>query len=231
MRKAISMAIITLACFLVFTQVGLGRSSTQGFVSPQMYELSVHPLPEDNLVLNPWFREGNKPSLDGWVDATVGNGGWVASQKAGNPSPDQVIGTAARISTGRGAERKGWSVDPGVDTYLYQVVSADPTKRTLKFDMYWVTHTVDPVTVTVFGGDSSEGPWTELWQPFRQVYRKVIVSESGRGQDLWGYYSSTTDLETITLPSGYPHYRLEIHANLPDKHGGLKLTGVYFAVE
>jgi len=126
--------------------------------------------------------------------------------------------------------RTGWTVDPGVDAALYQIVAADPAKRTLKFDMFWVAHTINPAKVTVFGGDSEKGPWTELWQPFYQVYTQVIRPESKMGNELWRYYSSTTDLATITLDRGYPFYKVEISGNLPDEKGGLKITGVYFAV-
>jgi hypothetical protein len=46
---------------------------------------------------------------------------------------------------------------------------------------------------------------------------------------LWRHYSELTDLVTTTLPTGYPFYKVEIHAKLPDKSGGFKITGVYFA--
>ncbi|HHT26318.1 MAG TPA: hypothetical protein GXZ82_03580 [Firmicutes bacterium] len=192
---------------------------------------SVPPLPEDNLISNPWFRQGTKPSLNGWTATSNGRGGWGATQKRGNPTPDDVVGTCARVSTGRGTRRAGWSVDPGVDAYLSQVVAADPQKRTLKFDMYWVTHTVNPAIVSVYGGSSPHGPWVKVWEPFHQVFTKTIVSSSGRGQDLWFYYSALTDMVTTTLAQGYPYYKVEIHANLPDSQGGFKVNGIYFAVE
>lgn len=189
------------------------------------------PLPADNLILNPWFRTGNKPSLAGWTAYCEAEGGWVASQKTGNPTPDAIEGTSARISTGRGAQRTGWSVDPGVGAYLYQVVPADSRKKTLKFDMYWVTHTVDPVIVTVYGGSTAQGPWEAVWEPFRQVVAKSVLPATGRGQDLWVYYSDSTDIVTTTLAGGHPYYKVEIYASLPDQQGGLKLSGIYFAVE
>jgi hypothetical protein len=191
----------------------------------------VPPLPEDNLIFNPWFRTGSRPSLDGWVMTSTGRGGWGATQKQGNPTSDGIVGTCARVSTGRGASRAGWSIDPGVDAYLSQIVAADPQKRTLKFDMYWVTHTVNPGVVNVYAGSSPQGPWQKVWQPFFQVYAKRIAPSSGRGQDLWFYYSDTTDLVTTTLAQGYPYYKIEIHANLPDANGGFKVNGIYFAVE
>lgn len=232
MRRLMVAFAIGLICVFLLQSTGFARERVeQQGVTDEILEYRVPQLPEDNLIKNPWFRTGNRPSLDYWVEATPSAGGWVASQKPGNPTQDNTIGTAARISTGRGTDNRGRTVEPGVDTYLYQIVSADPQKRTLKFDMYWVTHTVDPVEVTIYGGSSADGPWTEIWKPFYQRHTKMIIPTSGRGQDLWKYYSETTDMVTMTLPNtGYPYYKIEIHANLPDKHGGLKITGVYFAV-
>lgn len=117
----------------------------------------VCPLPEDNLIANPWFRNGTRPSLDGWTVVRAPSGGWEPSQKLGNPTPDDVVGTAARLSTGRGAERTGRTIDPGEFSSLVQVVAADPAQGVLKFSMYWVAHTVDPVVVTVYGGPAPMG--------------------------------------------------------------------------
>ncbi|MFY9564435.1 MAG: hypothetical protein WAQ71_09530, partial [Limnochordia bacterium] len=156
-------------------------------------ECRVDPLPADNLIENPWFRIGDQPSLAGWVEATPGPGGWTASQKQGNPTPDDVIGTAARISTGRGDMRTGWTVDPGVDAALYQIVAADPAKRTLKFDMFWVAHTINPAKVTVFGGDSENGPWTELWQPFYKVEISGNLPDEKGGLKITGVYFTVCD--------------------------------------
>jgi hypothetical protein len=190
----------------------------------------VSQLPEDNLLKNPWFKVGNTPSLEGWTLTSTGRGGWGASQKPGNPTPDDSIGTSARISTGRGADKKGWSVDPGVTTGLYQIVNADPGNTILSFHMYWVTHTVDPAKVTVYGGDSPQGPWKEVWVPFNQTYTKTIRPLSGRGNDLWGFYSSNTPEVSTVIDRGYPYYKLEITGRLPDGQGGFKVTGVYFSV-
>lgn len=191
--------------------------------------LIVPPLPQDNLVRNPWFRNSQNtgPGTNEWVS----DGYWQASDKDGNPTPDTVLGTAARISTGRGTNDVGQTVPPGVDTYLSQVVAVDPNLRLLKFDMYWVTHTLNPGEVDIYGGSSTNGPWTHIWKPFYQVYTTVIVPPGGHGQDLWSYYSDTTDLVTTLLTDGYPYYKLEVHAILPDDRGGFKITGIYFAAE
>ena len=178
----------------------------------------VEPLPADNLVKNPWFRSGNKPSLEHWVP----DKNWTASDKQGNPTPDDVEGTAARISTGRTDQQRGKTVDVGVETCLYQVVAADPAHTTLKFDMYWVTHTVNPCVVTVYGGPSAQGPWTEVWKPFHQVQTKSVMPKSGsrRGQDLWKDYSAKTDLATTTLARGNAHYKIEVCAHLARQERG-----------
>jgi hypothetical protein len=186
------------------------------------------PLPEDNLVVNPWFRTGSKPSIDGW-SRTPADRGWSPSQKEGNPTPDKLAGTAARVSTGRTVENRGQNTRAKEDVYLYQVMPADPAKLALKFDMYWVTHTLNPGEVNIYGSDSKDGPWTQLWQPFYQVHTKVVIPASRRGNDLWPHYSDLTDLVTTNLAKGYPFYKLEVHANLPDASGGFKISGVYFA--
>ncbi len=193
---------------------------------------AVPQLPSDNLLKNPWFRDSlNKPSLQDWVDATGPLGHWVASDKPGNPSPDNAVGTSARISVG---EEGGLAATIPVNypAYLYQVVPADPSKKTLKFDMYWVTHTVKPVTVTVYGSNSANGPWTQVWVPFNKTFTQAYVPPAGSGPAnayLWNYYSNMTDMVSTTISTGYPYYKLQVYAVLPDEAGGLKLTGMYFA--
>ena len=194
---------------------------------PQDDHWQVPPRPDDNLLKNAWFRQG----LDHWV----GDGNWQGgTRKWGNPSPDATEGTAARISTGRREDSDvGKSVDIGVDTYLYQIVAADASKKTLKFDMYWVTHTLNPGEVNIYGSPSAEGPWTHVGRPFHQVHKKTVLPPtdggSRRGNVLWKHYSGLTKLVTMTIPMGYPYYKVEVHAKLPDKMGGFKITGIYFA--
>lgn len=190
---------------------------------PKDNQWKVPPLPEDNLLKNPWFKDG----LKHWVS----DGNWQGeTTKWGNPSTDDNAGTSGRISTGRRADSDvGKTVDVRKDAYLYQLVIADPANRTLKFDMYWVAHTLDPGEVNVYGGPSADGPWTHLWRPFHQVHKKAVLPPEGRaGNTLWRHYSDLTELVTTTLPVGYPFYKVEIHANLPDKNGGFKFTGMYF---
>ena len=213
----VSLRKLLISLTLTLGLLNSGKVLAAAYIVPQ--------LPSDNLVQNPWFRCGAKPCMESWV---APNGYFGASDKDGNPTPDNVLGTAARISTGRGDDEAGATVDPNVDAYLYQIIQADSSETELKFDMYWVTHTVI-AQVNVYGGNSASGPWTSLWQPFNQTYLKPIIPESGRGQDLWKYYSDLTDLETMNLSKGYPYYKLEVHAVLPDEFGGFKITGIYFA--
>lgn len=185
-----------------------------------------------NLLANPWFRSGTVPSLDGWTDATGPDGHWIASQKPGNPSPDNIEGTAARISTGR-SDGGNPTIPINYDAYLYQIVSADPNKTVLSFDMYWVTHTVNPAEVTIYGSQSFNGPWEYVWKPFYKVVTKTLKPPTGASVNewLWNYYSNSTNMVTTTLPEkGYPYYKVEVHAKLPDTMGGFKITGMYFSV-
>lgn len=137
MKRVIVILAIGLVCLFLLEHTGTTRERTEEPLDTvnEVIEYRVSQLHEDNLMKNPWFHTGHHPSLDHWVKATPSDGGWGASQKPGNPTPDEVVGTAARISTGRGANNAGRTVEPGVDTYLYQVVSANPEKRILKFDV------------------------------------------------------------------------------------------------
>lgn len=87
---------------------GVGRAGArQSPACPISAETGkVCPLPDDNLIQNPWFRTGNRPSLDGWIVIGPADGGWRPSQKLGNPTPDDVVGTAARLSVDRSGRRQ-----------------------------------------------------------------------------------------------------------------------------
>jgi len=209
--------------------------------SNKAFAFPVEPLPDDNLIANPWFRSAADPSLsalDGWTDAAGKDQYWSSSQKVSNPAPDPLVsgvcghettycGTAARLSTTPG--QSGGIGKIGVDSYLYQVVPADSANRQLKFFTHWVAHTVNPAEVNVYGGETPDGPWTLVWQPFYQVVEQVILPPPGEDTDwLWQEYTAATPLVETTLESGYAYYKIEIHAALPDADGGFKLTGIYF---
>lgn len=173
----------------------------------------VPPLPADNLVLNPWFRDLSDligPSMQYW---TVDFGTWSATYKWHNPSPDNLgdqSHTAADISA-HGPPCQG------VDCYFHQVVSANPSNKTLKFQIYWITIMMDENWAVIYGGNSVSGPWTEVWQPFH-VYNTHNLGwrQSGPSQ--------------TTIATGYSYYKIVLHARSEAGGGDNKLTGVYFAV-
>jgi hypothetical protein len=204
--------------------------------APRALAFQVEPLPADNLVKNPWFRSAADPTasgLDGWTDAGSRDRYWSTSQKESNPSPDSIAaadcgskpvfcGTAARLSTTPG--QSGGVAVPGRDAYLWQVVAADPQRRTLRFSTHWVSHLIDPAEVTIYGGGTPGGPWVPVWVPFHHVQNEVGLPPGGEQQELWEH----TGLLQTTLAQGYPFYRIEIHARLPqDGTVGFKATGLY----
>lgn len=179
----------------------------------------VEPLPDNNLIENPWFREGNQPSLAGWTDAAGSNVIWSLSQKQSNPSPDQVVGTSARLAFGSG--QGGGTGQGGVDAYLYQVVAADPSLNHLQFKIHWVTQWIDRATVTIYGGNSTEGPWTAVWVP-------LDIDQSTSTGGLW----TQTELLDTTIAEGFPFYKIELYGRYPEgRQQGAKYTGVYFSVD
>ena len=179
----------------------------------------VDPLPDNNLVENPWFREGNKPSLAGWTDAAGSNVIWSLSQKPSNPGPDAVLGTSARLAFGSG--QGGGTGQAGVDAYLYQVVSADPSLNHLWFKIHWVTQWIERATVTIYGGNSAEGPWTAVWTP-------LDIDQNTSTGGAW----TQTDLLDTTIAQGFPFYKVELFGRYPEgRQQGAKYTGVYFSVD
>jgi hypothetical protein len=179
----------------------------------------VDPLPDNNLMQNPWFRTGNKSSLAGWTDAAGSNVIWSHSQKRSNPSPDDVLGTSARLAFGSG--QGGGTGQGGVDAYLYQVVQADPALNHLQFKIHWVTQWIDRATVTIYGGTSADGPWTAVWTP-------LDINQSSSSGGAW----TQTDLLDTTIPEGFPFYKMELFGRYPEgRQQGAKFTGIYFAVD
>ncbi|NUM46875.1 MAG: hypothetical protein HUU38_19385, partial [Anaerolineales bacterium] len=138
----------------------------------------VPPLPEDNLITNPWFRSVSDPrvaGLDGWTNILQDGIGWDLSQKETNPSPDIVTSGVCgfkEVYCGTGARWANETIDktlishPGIDAVMYQVVQTDPSHRHLKFSMYWVNHKLDVFEVKIYGATTAEGPWTSVWNPF-----------------------------------------------------------------
>lgn len=211
---------------------------------PSAYSYPVPPLPEDNLMTNPWFRSVSNPAepgFDGWTPVLIDGVGWGLSQKESNPSPDLVIsgrcgfkqvycGTGARWANER---NEGDTLSyPGLDVYLYQIVNAEAANRKLNYSMYWVNHKIDVAEVKVYGSDSANGAWTEVWQPFSVSQDKNPPPGSSPGREGIPWFH-TGMLETI-LGKGYAYYKIEIHARYPESDTqqgdvGIKITGVYFA--
>ena len=198
----------------------------------------VPELPEDNLIVNPWFRSASDPRVygfDGWTLPMTDGVTWGLSQKESNPSPDIVVsgvcgsqqvycGTAARWAAQSGV------VYPNIDVFAYQVVAADPSHRQLKFFTHYVSHLVEVGAVNIYGGDSSEGPWELVWVPFYLSEDEMIIPESRDGQDLW----EETGFREWNIEQGYPYYKIELHSRLPEAPFGIygvgfKITGIYFA--
>jgi hypothetical protein len=198
------------------------------------YAFQVPPLPTDNLLQNPWFRDPSNPSLpsfESWVNV---NNFWTLSQKISNPAPDAYVsgkcddmptycGTAAKISADDG------NGQVGVDSYLYQIVSANPDHTKLKFSTHWVTHYVDPFEINIYGSANANGPWTLVWTPVYEEVLTLLTPPPGQGTDwLWMEMTSWTPPVEKVLSTGFPHYKVEVHAKLPSPEG-FKLTGIYFA--
>jgi hypothetical protein len=204
----------------------------------------VPPLPEDNLLVNPWFRsEGNPASagLDGWTNVlTADEIGWGFSQKESNPSPEIIVSGVCgfeEVFCGTGARwanetREGDTLSyPGLDVYLYQVVATDPAHRRLNFSMYWVNHRIDVAEILVHGSETAEGPWELVWLPV------TISQDENPGSCCVPGHKGIPWFQTFlldtTLENGYPFYKVELHARYPEtdtEQGdvGVKITGVYF---
>lgn len=207
------------------------------------YAFEVEPLPDDNLVFNPWFRmlkDPTRSSLDGWTDAAGKDKFWSSSQKVSNPTPEIIVagvcgrkkvfcGTAARLSPTPG--QSGGLAVAEVDSYLYQVVAADPSNRKFKFFTHWVSHRVDVAEVTIYGSGDENGPWEHVWTPFSVQVDKA-PRPTGNRADEW----IQSDFESTVVTSGYPFYKIEIHVRFPESDQrigdiGFKITGIYFATE
>jgi len=202
------------------------------------------PLPDDNLIVNPWFRSAEDPhkaGLDGWTNELTDGVGWGISQKVDNPSPEILVsgdcafepvycGTGARWAEERLDGEK--MTYPGLDVYLHQVVATDPAHRRLSFSMHWVNHRIDVAEVLVFGSQGPNGPWELVWLPITisQDENPLPCCVPGHNDLPW----FETAVLSTTLPMGYPYYKLVLHARYPapDRESGnvgVKITGVYFS--
>ncbi len=212
----------------------------------RVYGYSVPPLPEDNLLINPWFRSTRDlrvPGLEGWTNVLQNGIGWGTSQKVDNPSPEIIVSGKCgfkEVYCGTGARWANETADkevssyPGLDVYLYQVVKTDSTHRKLKFFMYWVNHKLDVFEVKIYGADAPDGPWLDVWDPFflTQNFTLPPGETPGHGGMSW---LDTGTLEAV-FDKGYSYYKVEFHARYPEAdtaqgNVGVKFTGVYFTTE
>lgn len=187
------------------------------FVQSTVYAVLVDPLPDGNLVTNPWFRNGNRPDLLGWIEESPGGKYWSTSQKDSNPSPDSVVGTSARLANGAGQGGYGTGVG-GVDAILSQVVVANPGHRQLTFKAHWVTGWISSAFITIYGSESPDGPWQTVWIPLQ-------VNTENSSHMAW----TQTELLTTVIVKGFGYYKVELFGNYPENTAqGFKVTGVYF---
>lgn len=239
-RSAIKRGRLNRVIFLIVTGAFL-------FLFPSSaFGYDVPPLPDDNLITNPWFRSASDPGmagLDGWTNILQDGVGWDISQKESNPSPEIVVSGVCgfkEVFCGTGARWANENVNqqlysyPGVDAVMYQVVQADPTQRKLKFFMYWVNHKLEVFEVKIYSAVSTDGPWTEIWDPFylTQDINPPPGEAPGRGNTPW---FDTGFMEAV-FPQGSPYYKIEFHARYGEANTnqgdvGVKVTGVYLSTE
>ncbi len=204
----------------------------------QTLESLVKGLPQDNLISNPWFQQSGDLGgigLKDWLEPAESIASWGSIRTDTVPSPqafisetceteDKICGTAASLSHSS-ADLASGSV---AEAILYQVVSSDRSHQTLKFSTYWAATSVDHAEIVVFGGNSPDGPWTQIWMPFSlgsQSEDQVLPSSS----EQWAY----TDIAEISVENGFSHYKIEVLARLVEQEAeaSFNLTGVYFATE
>ena len=161
-------------------------------------------LPEGNLIVNPWFRDASNTggSHDGWIPGEL----WGLSQKTHNPTPDEIKGTAVRLGTPKATF--------GVDSFVHTVVAADRDKKILRFQTWQVSRNLHEEYVTIYGSDSEEGPWTQVWKPWIETNSSVHWIQ--------------VPLVEKQLEEGFPFYKVEFMCNYGSGTAGCKYTGVYF---
>lgn len=99
---------LSLKKFTIYSSLAIFIGALSVFLLKVARAETVPPLPDDNLISNPWFRsvdDWSAPSFEGWIE----DGQWVLSKKNTNPSPDQTQGVAAKLGPSRygGIRREG----------------------------------------------------------------------------------------------------------------------------
>lgn len=182
----------------------------------------VSDLPSGNLIINPWFRDpnnNNNPSLYGWEDNQTSPYGFSISQKTADPSPDIVLGTAARWANGIGQGGYGVGIG-GVEGALYQDIANIPTcseGQSLDFDFqtYWISLQLNYMNIDLL--EFVDGEWVLANNLFSTTSSSV------------GSWQQTSVIDFVdTTPSSL--YRLHYRGMYPViAQWGYKFTGVYLA--
>ncbi len=177
---------------------------TSSTYAARIYAAPAPELPDGNLITNPWFRDASNTgaSHDGWVPGEL----WGLSQKTHNPTPDDTLGTAVRLGTPKATF--------GVDSFVHTVVAADSEKTILRFQTWQVSRNLHEEYVIIYGSDSEEGPWTQVWQPWIETNSSVQWVQ--------------IPLLEKQLEVGFPFYKVEFMCNYGSGTAGCKYTGVYF---
>ena len=173
---------------------------------PFVFAEEADPLADDNLIINPWFRDSTNltASHDGWEITDA----WGLSQKNTNPTPDETEGTSARIGTPKAGYNE--------EHRMSQIIEADATQPVILFQMWQVSRSLVELDATIFASDSPDGPWEEVWNPWNQQLSSVHWMQ--------------TPLFEKELSQGYPYYKLELMCNYSHGIAGCKYSGVYFTV-
>ena len=188
------------------------------------------PLPADNLITNPWFREECRASTTGWTISLTSDGiGWAGSDKTQNPSDENCEGDFTGFAT-RWARRSGTATEfsPSQDTTISQVVGP-VSGSTLRFHFLFVMHRMNRFRAQISGSHNPSGPFTPVWTPIDQAWLNpggasgVFAGACPGGQidrDCWWDETTLAELGslaplTFTSPTPYTYYRIEFLGNYP----------------
>jgi hypothetical protein len=156
----------------------------------------------NNLIINPNFAD----RFAGWVADEQ----WTIAGTKRDSLRDIGIPDCAKVGP---PTYNGLGI-PGQTAVLYQDVAANPEQRTLHLRFWMIEVRPRWTAVTVYGADSADGPWSEVWQPHQ-------AERAQHDFELFDYQT--------TLDKGYPFYRVEFSGAIPDDNSlGFKLTGVEF---
>lgn len=211
------------------------------------------PLPDDNLVQNPWFRDNCQFSLGGWeVDVTADGLSWGLSDKPQDPTDVNCNGDWTGFAV-RWAKQSGGTpeLSPDQDARVWQVIGpVSPDETALRFHFLMVFHRMTRFRAQISGADGPSGPWTEIWTPIDEGWLTSGGPNApfegtcpGGLQDRDCLWDKVTEAElgglaplTFEAPRGYAYYRIEFLGNYPQPDAsdtgdvGGKVTRVYFAL-